>query len=380
MIPDLSGTAIGQFQQIFQPGRLIEIGPATFSTGGAVSNTGLALNKLGIKTRLMGKIGDDAFGQAVKQVISLFGTDLADGLVVDSASSTSYTFIISPPGVDRMFLHSPGANDSFGADDVLYTALSGARLFHFGYPPLLKRMYQDNGAQLVQLFRQAKETEITTSLDMALPDPASAAGQVDWVSLLNDTLPYVDVFVPSIEEILYMVRPGVYDALRNRVQDGNILPLLTPRLLSDLGTQLLDMGAGIVALKLGDRGLYLRTTDANQLAVLGRAAPSNPVAWANAELWSPCFKADLVGTTGAGDATIAGFLSALLRGLSPQEAVTMAVAVGACNVEAADALGGLRTWDETLRRITDGWAKHPLCIDAPGWVFDDTNQLWFKMA
>jgi hypothetical protein len=34
---------------------------------------------------------------------------------------------------------------------------------------------------------------------------------------------------------------------------------------------------------------------------------------------------NIVGTTGAGDATIAGFLAALLRDLSPEQAMTMAV-------------------------------------------------------
>ena len=34
--------------------------------------------------------------------------------------------------------------------------------------------------------------------------------------------------------------------------------------------------------------------------------------------------------------------------LAPGGAVTAAVAVGACNVEAADALSGIRPWDDTL--------------------------------
>ena len=84
----------------------------------------------------------------------------------------------------------------------------------------------------------------------------------------------------------------------------------------------------------------------------------------------------MVGTTGSGDATIAGFLSALLRDLSPEEAVTAAVAVGACNVEAADALSGLRTWDATWQRVRSGWARHDLVPDAPGWVLDDQHTLW----
>ena len=76
---------------------------------------------------------------------------------------------------------------------------------------------------------------------------------------------------------------------------------------------------------------------------------------------------EVVGTTGSGDATIAGFLSGLLRGFGPRETITAAVAVGACNVEAADALSGLRSWEDTLARIAAGWPNRPLDFRAPGW-------------
>ena len=54
---------------VFKPGQTVEAGPAVFATGGAVSNTGLALNKLGISTGLMGKVGSDLFGQAILQIV-----------------------------------------------------------------------------------------------------------------------------------------------------------------------------------------------------------------------------------------------------------------------------------------------------------------------
>ena len=375
IIPKLSGTA-QEFERTFLPGRLLEVGPATFSTGGAVSNTGLALSKLGIRTQLMGKVGDDLFGQAVRQIVGAYGPGLADGMVVDGATSTSYTIIINPPGVDRIFLHCPGANDTFGADDVRTDVVAESRLFHFGYPPLVRRMFEAGGTQLVAMFRRAKETGVTTSLDMALPDPSSAAGQADWRAILRSTLPYVDVFLPSIEETLYMLHRETYDDLRQAADGSDILPLITPRMLADLSQELFALGVKVVALKLGDRGVYLCTAGQSALESLGRARPSDPAAWANKELWAPCFLVDVVGTTGAGDATIAGFLSGLLRDMPPEEALTAAVAVGGCNVETADALSGVRPWDETLRRIAEGWPRHRLDLQAPGWRFDDAHQLW----
>jgi sugar/nucleoside kinase (ribokinase family) len=113
---------------------------------------------------------------------------------------------------------------------------------------------------------------------------------------------------------------------------------------------------------------------------MGRAQPSCLDAWADKELWSACFVVDVVGTAGSGDATIAGFLSALLRDLHPEQAMTAAVAVGACNVEAADTLSGIRTWEQTMQRVTDGWQKRPLDLAARGWQFNAEQQLWVGPA
>jgi sugar/nucleoside kinase (ribokinase family) len=376
IIPQLTGSARDQFERVFRPGRLLDVGPAIFSTGGAVSNTGLALHKLGIPTRLMGKVGDDLLGQAVRQIVEAHGSHLADGMIVDETVSTSYTIIINPPGLDRIFLHCPGANDTFSAADVRYDVVAETSLFHFGYPPLMRRMFEDDGAQLVQIFRQVKELGVTASLDMAVPDPTAAAGRAHWVAILKAVMPYVDLFLPSIEESLYMLHRETYDRLSHMAGKTGLLPLVTPSLLSDLSDELLEMGGKVVAFKLGDRGLYLRTAARSAIDALGTARPSDPAAWAGRQLWAPCFRVDVVGTTGSGDATIAGFLSGLLRDMPPEQAVTAAVAVGACNVEAADALSGVCPWEETWRRVESGWARHELALDAPGWSFDDRHQMW----
>ena len=173
IIPHIVGITPEAFRASFVPGHLVDVGPAALSTGGPVSNTGLALHKLGIPTQLMGKIGDDLFGQAVRQLVAGYDPRLADGMVVDPQANTSYTVVINPPGVDRIFLHCPGANDTFSADDVRYDLLADAGLFHFGYPPLMKLMYADGGTQLSSVYRRAKATGVTTSLDMAFPGSSS---------------------------------------------------------------------------------------------------------------------------------------------------------------------------------------------------------------
>lgn len=76
---------------------------------------------------------------------------------------------------------------------------------------------------------------------------------------------------------------------------------------------------------------------------MGAAQPSDPSARADRDLWAPCFRVNVICTTGAGNATIAGFLAGLLHDLSPEDTLAAAVAVGACNVEAAYALSRIRS-------------------------------------
>ncbi len=178
IIPGLQNLNIQQPEDFFVPGKLVDSSPAVVSTGGCVSNTGLGLVKMGINAALMGKVGEDSFGRIIKMI---FRDDwgVTDGLIVDKESVTSHTTVISPKGYDRMFLHCPGANDTFSISDIDFELVAKAKHFHFGYPPLMRKMYLNNGEELVNIFRRAKETGLTTSLDMALPDPDSESGKID---------------------------------------------------------------------------------------------------------------------------------------------------------------------------------------------------------
>jgi D-glycero-alpha-D-manno-heptose-7-phosphate kinase len=375
IIPQFDPNVFFDFKTQFQPGSLTKVGPAIFSTGGAVSNTGLVLHKLGIPTTLVGKIGADYYGQAVQQILLQHGSQLTRGISTDASAATSYTVVVNPPGIDRLFLHCPGPNDTFSSQDIPLDRVAKADLFHFGYPPMMKRIYQDSGAELARIFHQTKETGVTTSLDMCMPDLAGDSGQVDWVAVLRATLPDVDIFLPSLDELLFMLDPTTYERFQATIGIRAML-LENPSLLTRLGDQLLEMGAKIILLKLGDCGAYLRTADASVLSNLGRAQPVDLQPWSNRELWAPCFRVKVVGTTGSGDSTIAGFLGALLRELPPEQALTSAVAVGACNVEAADALSGVPTWEEVQERIAAGWDRLLPYDELVGWKWSEDHNLW----
>ena len=128
IIPNLAGITAEAFERSFTPGHLVECGPAGLSTGGAVSNVGLALHRLGIPTRLMGKIGDDLVraGRAADHR----ARRPRPGRRHDRRSARPQPPIPSSSTrrqVDRIFLHYPGANDTFTAADVRYDVWPQAR-------------------------------------------------------------------------------------------------------------------------------------------------------------------------------------------------------------------------------------------------------------
>lgn len=347
LLPNMEHIRLGE---IAMPGHLFEIGAMSVSTGGAVSNTGLALQRLGINVRLMSNVGDDSIGHLIVQYLESRDKSLADYVRIKVGRPSSYTIVLSPEKVDRIFLHCTGTNSDFNSGDVDYEAAEQARIFHLGYPPLLPGLLTDDGAELLAIFSHVWKTGTITSLDMTLPDTQSPSGQVDYRRLLAHTLPYVDIFIPSIKEILFMLKRDDFDRWHGNVQDA-----LTTNYLDALAEEILAMGAAaLVGFKLGERGIYLRTGNAERFQRL-KQLPIQSVAWANRHVWHPAFTVDVVGTTGAGDAAYAGILASLLRGLSLDETARMACAVGACCVEAADATTGVLSWDETRVRIARGW-------------------------
>ena len=348
IIPALSGRVE------LVPGRLIEAGPATLQTGGAVSNVGRALHTLGLPVRLVGLVGDDPFGGIVRDLLGDLGGDLA----VCPTAPTSYTVVVSMEGSDRMFIHAPGCNDAFGADDIAEAAYDDVGLMHFGYPPLMARMHEDDGDELVRLLRRAKDRVPVVALDLSLPDPQAPSGRADWPLILERALPFVDVFLPSVDELMFCLDRPTFDALQ-----GASLGHLPPAMVERLADLALALGPKAVGIKVGERGFLLKTAPGAE--TLGRG-------WGSVCLWHPCFQVEVAGTTGSGDATVAGFLYALARGMSPLESCRAAVAVGAHGVEAPDAVSGIRSWEETQSRIDAGWPSLGVSLP-PEWRPEGTG-------
>jgi sugar/nucleoside kinase (ribokinase family) len=341
-------TAGRQLEKLLRPGSLVVMGGPAISTGGACANVGLCAQRMGLKVALMGKCGDDLLGKTLLEVLRTVSPDCASGMRIAPGEQTSYTVILAVPGSDRVFLHCPGANDTFTAADIDAALVRHARLFYFGYPPLMARMYGEGGLELARLLSGVRAAGVTTALDMALPDPAGAAGQADWLAILRAALPHVDLFMPSVEELIFMLRRDRYDALTG---EGDILHKLSVKLLRELADECLALGPAVVMIKCGYHGLYVRSAGGGRIGAMGSARPQ-AAGWADKELFAPSYKVPkVVSATGSGDAAVAGFLAGLLRGADLKTAADYGCASGAQNVQVVDAVSGIRPWAETTAQL-----------------------------
>lgn len=348
---------VKQLSETLSPGSLIQMGQADVHTGGAVANTGLAMKILGADVTLMGKIGKDAFGDMVYNILKKY--DAEAGMILSDKESTSYTVILAVPGIDRIFLHNSGANHSFRASDIPQKALEEAALFHFGYPPLMRSMYENDGAELVEIMKRAKAAGAATSLDMAAVDPDAQAGRADWEKILECVMPFVDFFVPSVEELCFMLDRKRYEQWQERASGKDITEVLDiEKDIKPLGRQCMEFGAKVLLIKCGAPGMYYKTAGRRALLNIGNRVGLDLNSWADKEGFEKSYVPEcILSGTGAGDTSIAAFLTAMLEGYPLEKTLQLSTATGASCVAAYDALSGLQTFDELEQKINAGWHK-----------------------
>lgn len=282
------------------PGALQVFERLTLASGGCAMNTAAALGKLGTSVALFGKLGTDAFGDHVMAEARAAGVDTA-GVRRVPDSPTSFTFVAVDRRGERSFTHLLGANATLSVEDVDLPRLCASRVVYyagaFGLPKL-------DGAGAARLLREARRAGCLTAFD-AISNPA-----VDAWALVRDALPHVDWLIPSEGEARLILRASGAPA------DG------PP---ADLARRLLAAGARRVCIKLGEGGCL--TVD-----------PST-----GAETTVPAYRVEkVVDTTGAGDSWSAGFLTGLVQGADPVEAMRLGNAVAAFCIQAPGAATGIR--------------------------------------
>ena len=309
-----------------------------------VANTGLALKKFGKKVYLNGLVGDDYMGNIIKTNFEKY--EVAEGIITTDKAGTAFGIVIAPPGIDRIFLESPGCNQIFDISFINFEVIAQSQLFHFGYPPLMKQFYRNKGSQLSEMFKKVQQMGVITSLDFSLPDPESESGQINWLEVMDNVLLYTDIFVPSVEEVLQILMPKKFSKIQDACNGEPMTSLISIELIREVGKIAIDKGAKIVLIKVGERGAFLITGDIASINanINHKLTEDN---WNFRELWCEAYHAEeskIINANGAGDTAVASFLSAILEGKGAELALKYATMAGRNNLYCNDIYADLIDW------------------------------------
>ncbi len=359
---------VDNMTDVLIPGKMINMGKCVVVGGGPVTNAGVSIRRLGVKTELIGKIGDDDFGQQILRWYEEHEGHFK-GIKMVEGESTSYTIAICIPGIDRFYLHHCGANDTFGYDDMSFDIVERSKLMLFGYPPWMEKLYSNTGAELGRILKKTRELNTTIALDLSIPDVSGYGDKIEWYAILENWVPLSDIMVPSAEELFYFLYKKEF--LEKKAKLGpkeGVLDHITVEEVSRMGNDLLELGAAIAMVKCGHHGLYIRTAGQDRLKKMGAAGCGDLANWADRELWFPVYQEEkFVGALGSGDSAIAGFLAAFVWGHSIESCLRYANAAGSMNVTVPDGLTWNKGFDDLTRRIEAGWKIKDLSITEPGW-------------
>jgi sugar/nucleoside kinase (ribokinase family) len=219
-------------------------------------------------------------------------------------------------------------------------------------------MFEEDGKYLLELYQRVRGMGIATSMDLAAVDAGGASGKADWEKILERVLPYVDFFTPSFEEICFMLDRPRYERLSKKAGGGDLtLALDLQEDILPIADRCLELGARVVLLKCGAPGMYLKCS--KRCGEIGERLGFSASAWNGFSAFEKSFRIDRVlSGNGAGDASIAAFLSSILKGAGPSEALEMAAAAGALCCSAYDAVSGLMPLAEIRKKIDAGWEKY----------------------
>jgi 2-dehydro-3-deoxygluconokinase len=282
------------------------------STAGAELNVAIGLARLGLKSAYLTRLGDDSFGRFISAAMKREGID-ARHVAIDAARSTGFMLKSrSDDGSDpQIEYHRRGsAASAIDASALTADTLRGVRHLHL--TGIYVAVSPSARAFVFALAQAARDAGVTISFDPNLR-PSLWPSQGEMVSCLDALSRFADWVLPGVEE--------------GRLLTGGETP-------QDIAAHYLERGARGVVVKLGARGAFYASTDAQGVS------PGVPVA-------------RVVDTVGAGDGFAVGVISALLEGLSLADAAARGNAIGARVVQFPGDCDGLPT-REQLREMRCG--------------------------
>lgn len=270
--------------------RMTEIGSLrhanslAFGIGGAESNVAIGLARLGIPTSWLGRVGDDSLGERVTREIRGDGVDVR--AIVDPDAATGLMVKERPSAASTAvhYYRAGSAGSRLRPEDLPDGWVEDASLLHItGITPLLSETAR---ATVHGAIDRARAAGTMVSFDINYRSALASPGVAG--PALRDIAERSDVVFGGAEEfaILY---PGTSPV--------------------EAAARLQDAGCATTVLKQGPDG-----------ASVYAAGSVNG---------APGFTIDPVDTVGAGDAFVAGYLSALLDGHDVDAVLRRANACGA---------------------------------------------------
>ncbi|MDA3951151.1 MAG: sugar kinase [Spirochaeta sp.] len=237
------------------------------TVAGTAAGTSVDLAKLGLDVVAMGAIGTDGLGDFIVDTMGRYKIDTTN-LVRKDGIQTSATMLPIRPNGDRPALHVTGANGELTFEDINLDAIASADYLHMGGTSLLPKF---DGEPTRKVLEFAKKHDVIVTFDLVAID------RPDLLDLIEPLLPYIDFFMPGLEEAEMMT--GLSD------RRANI-------------EYFLDRGARHTVFKMGSAGSSIAYRENGELK----------------EILVPIFETTVVDSTGCGDSYCAGFITGLSHG------------------------------------------------------------------
>lgn len=245
--------------------------------GGSAANVAIGARRLGLQTGLIAKIGLDSFGRMIVDELMSEGVDIS-GVRISTTLPTGFSIVVRDSEGKILIYGFKGASEDLSIRDVDKELLQDTRYIH------IASLRPDTTLEILKLLEDKNRPTISW-------DPGRVLA-LSGLSKLEPIISLVDIVSVNKREIFYITGESDYTKAAEKLR---------------------RLGPKIVIVKKGGEGVYV-VSDSGTIEM-------------------PAFPPErVVDTTGAGDAFIAGFYSALRRGYDLEETVKYAALVASIKV------------------------------------------------